>query len=326
VYRGLAGYFLVDDELEEALVADGRIPGPAQELPLLLQDRSFNGDGTLFYDFFDHDGFLGDVQVVNGRLQPRVAVERRRYRLRLLNGANARMFDLRLTSGDFLQIGADGWALPRAVRRRNVFLGMAERADVIVDFRGAPDEVFLANWCEQDDGRGPGGGRSAPDQLDRGVPLLRFDVRGAPVANDLARPLQAGEVVKPLAPPPPPQRTRSWVLERKNGVWVVNDRIFDPDRPFAVVPLGATERWTFENKSGGWWHPVHVHDEAMRVRTINGRAPPPWEAGKRDMVNLGPNDRLEAIIQFRDWPGRWVWHCHNVEHEDMRMMARFDVR
>jgi protein SCO1/2 len=209
VYRGLAGLFLIVDDAEAELVDRKLIPAPAQEIPLLLQDRSFNADGTLFYDFAAHDGFLGDVQIVNGKVQPVIRVERRKDRLRFLNGANARMFDLRLSSGgDFLQIGADGCLLPAATARRNVFLSMAERADVIVDFH----EVYLENWLRQDDGRGPGGKRDSPDQLDRGAPLMKFVVEGAPLLNDVT--IAAGDPVRPFVRIRPEEATVTRVRVR----------------------------------------------------------------------------------------------------------------
>jgi FtsP/CotA-like multicopper oxidase with cupredoxin domain len=326
VYRGLAGAFLIVDDAEAELIDRKVIPGLAQELPLVLQDRSFNADGTLFYDFSQHDGFLGDVQIVNGKIQPKIHVERRKYRLRLLNGAGARMFDLRLSSGgEFVQIGSDGCLLPTAVSRRDVFLSMAERADVIVDFRNAPDEVYLENWVRQDDGRGPGGTRERPDLLDRGVPLLKFVVEGAPLLNDVT--LQAGDPVKRHVAIRPEEATvtREFEFNRSNGAWTINGRTFDPDRSDATPKLGATERWKLVNKSGGWWHPIHIHLENFQIQSIGGKPPPPWERGNKDTVNLGPNDTAEVLMRFRDWPGKYVFHCHNIDHEDMRMMGRFDV-
>jgi FtsP/CotA-like multicopper oxidase with cupredoxin domain len=325
VYRGLEGLFLIVDDAEAQLIADRVIPPLERQYPLVLQDRSFNRDGTLFYNFFEHDGFLGDVQIVNGAVQPFLEVERRKYRFRLLNGANARMFNLRLTSGEFVQIGADGWFLPRAVARREMLLAMAERADVIIDFRNAPNEVYLLNTIDQDDGRGPDGTRDDLDRADRPFPLVKFVVKGAPIANDVT--IQAGRALNALAPIDPREArvTRRFEFERSGGAWVINGRIFDPERSDATPKLGSTERWILENKGGGWWHPVHVHDEGFRIQRIGGRAPPPWEAGLKDTVNLGPNDVAEVLLRFRDWPGRWVFHCHNIEHEDVRMMSRFDV-
>ncbi len=325
VYRGLAGLFLVVDDAEAALIDAGVIPTLDHQIPLVLQDRSFNADGTLFYDFFAHDGFLGDVQIVNGKVQPRVRVQRRKYRFRFLNGASARMFYLRLSYGAFVQIGSDGCYLPRAVARPDVFLAMAERVDVVVDFRNAPDEVFLFNMLRQDSGRGPGGTRDQPDLLDQGFPLLKFVVEGPPVPNDVT--VEEGDPIRPITVIRPEEATvtRTFEFNRSNGAWTIDNRIFDPDQPVALPKLGATERWRLVNKSGGWWHPIHIHLENFQIQNISGNPPPPWEQGQKDTVLLGPNDTAEILMRFRDWPGKWVFHCHNIEHEDMRMMARFDV-
>ena len=130
VYHGLAGLAPTTDALEDGLIAAGKLPpvGSTFDVPLVLQDRRFNADGSLFYNPFDHDGFLGDVFVVNGKAQPVFHVQRRKYRFRILNGSNARMYLIRLSNGaPFLQIGADTWLLPFPIRRDRIFLSMAER-------------------------------------------------------------------------------------------------------------------------------------------------------------------------------------------------------
>ena len=112
---------------------------------------------------------------------------------------------------------------------------------------------------------------------------------------------------------------------RGGGNWVINKRPFDPDRDDATPKLGQVERWIFQNDGGGWTHPIHVHLEAMQIQSINGRAPDLIQSFKRDSVNLGPNGQAEMLTRFRTFPGRYVFHCHNIEHEDMRMMSAFQV-
>lgn len=323
VVMGLAGFFLTTDDVEEQLVADERIPGPAFDLPLAIQDRRFLETGEIFYNPLDHDGYLGDVYVVNGRAQPYVRVRRRKYRLRILNGCNARFLELRLSWGSFLRFGYDGFLLPRAVRQDTIFTSSATRADVIVDFRNAPDVVFLENVCDQEDGRGPGGDSARPRRLDRGVPLLKFVVVGPTERDDAT--LQAGDEVRRQTPIDPGEivTTRRFVFDRRQGAWQINDRFFDPGRDDARPRLGTAERWILENKSGGWWHPVHMHLEAHQVHRFNGRrVAAPFN---QDTTILGPNDVAEVFMRFRDYPGRFVFHCHNVEHEDVRMMGQFRV-
>jgi FtsP/CotA-like multicopper oxidase with cupredoxin domain len=331
VYSGLAGFTIVTDDLEEDLIDSGVLPGPAFDVPMVLQDKTFNADGSLFFDPFDHDGFLGDVYVVNGKAQPFFDVERRRYRFRILNGSNARFYLLRLSSGQpFIQIGADSWLLPAAVRRDRILLSGAERADVVIDFTNAPDVVYLENILRQDEGRGPRGDLEDPD-VQAPVRLVQFRVRGAAVSPDAS--VAPGTRLRPNTPIDPGEivATRRFELDRRGGAWQINDRFFDPDRSDANPRLGTAERWIVKNESGGWWHPVHVHLEAHQIQRVNGRRflpqqplqPPDFF--KRDTTLLGPNDEVELFVFFRDHPGRFVFHCHNLEHEDHAMMSRFDV-
>jgi FtsP/CotA-like multicopper oxidase with cupredoxin domain len=326
VYRGLAGFYLVTDDLEDALVDDGVLPATAFDVPLVLQDRILRRDGQLHYDTFDFDGFLGDVHVANGRAQPFFRVQRRKYRFRILNGANARFYMLRLSNDQpFLHVGSDAWLFPLAIPRRRVLLGTAERAEVVIDFRDAPAELFLENVLEQDDGRGPDGDLAEPRVRARGTPLLKFVVEGPRVANDAT--VGPATALRPHATidPRTVARTRKFVFERRRGAWVINGEYFDERRVDADPKLGSTERWLFVNQGGGWWHPIHPHHEAHQIRTINGRSPPPWNAYKKDTTLLGPNDTAEILIRFRDFSGPYVMHCHNIEHEDLHMMVRYDV-
>jgi spore coat protein A len=331
VYAGLAGLYPSTDALEDELVDQARhvLPATAFDVPLVLQDRRFNPDGSLFYDPFSHDGFLGDVYVVNGKAQPRFHVQPRRYRFRLLNGANARIFMLRLSNGaPFLQVGADSWLLPFAIQRNRILLAMAQRADVIVDFSGASgSEVFLENILVQDSGRGPGGDLRKPDVRVPGVPLVKFIV-DLPLGDEREATIQAGQEVRPHSRilPNEIKATRTFEFNRSNGAWQINSRFFDPNRTDASPVLGTAERWILKNGGGGWWHPIHIHDEAHQVVSFNGRPVPPDQQFKSDTTLLGPGDQAEVFMRFREFRGRYVFHCHNIEHEDMRMMGRFDVR
>ena len=326
VYRGLAGIYLMTDELEEGLIASNTLPAPAFDLPLALQDRRFNADGSLFYNPFSHDGFLGDVFVVNGKAQPFFRVQRRKYRFRILAGSNARIWMLRLSSGaPFLQVGNDAWLLPFAIPRDRILLSMAERADVVVDFSNAPDVVYLENILVQDSGRGPGGNIENPNVQVPGTPLVKFIVEGPRVPNDAT--IKAGDLLRPHTPILPQEivATREFEFNRSQGAWQVNGRFFDENRADANPAINTAERWILKNGGGGWWHPIHIHLESHQVQRFNGYAPALYNSFKKDTTLLGPGDVAEVFIKFRDHPGRFAMHCHNVEHEDMRMMIRFDV-
>ena len=202
---------------------------------------------------------------------------------------------------------------------------MAERADVVVDFHDAPDVVFLENILRQDSGRGPGGDLQNPDVQIPGTPLVKFVVEGPNVANDAT--IQAGDLLRPNTPISAAEivATRQFEFNRSEGAWQVNGQFFDENRSDANPAVGSAERWILKNGGGGWWHPIHIHLEAHQVQSFNGQAPPVYNSFKKDTTLLGPGDEAEVFIRFRDHLGRFVMHCHNLEHEDMRMMIRFDV-
>jgi FtsP/CotA-like multicopper oxidase with cupredoxin domain len=318
---GCAGFFLYQDDLESSLIDSNVLPQAAYDVPMAIADRAFNADGTMYYDFLDHDGMLGDTFIVNGAVQPRFVVERRKYRFRILCASNARVFTLRLSTGQpFLQVGNDAWLLPFAMLRPELLLTPAKRADVIIDFTNAPEEVFLENWMLQDDGRKPDG------IADRPTPLVKFVVQGAPARNDAT--VDVNTPLRPHIPilPEEIEFTRAFNFGRSQGVWTVNNELYDGQRVDAAPRLGSAERWILRNSSGGWWHPIHMHLESHQIQRVNGRAPDPWDRFKVDTSILEDGTEIEVFMRFRTFQGPFVFHCHNLEHEDMRMMSVFDPR
>lgn len=332
VYRGLAGFFLVyhdRDPGDEYDTGGLQLPSGACDIPLVLQDRAFNRDGTLHFDTFDHDGFIGDKFLVNGVIQPYLRVKRRKYRFRLLNGSNARYYQVYLTKANgqtfpFTQIGNEGGLFVEPLWDIHSFLcAQAERVEFVIDFRQfAPgDEVFLENRLEQDDGRKP------DDLTSRGTRLMKFIV-GQTVREVSTIPERLG-YVSPISQADLDRAVRrTFIFERTNGAWAINDRFFDPDRPLFTAQANTPQIYRLINKSGGWWHPIHIHLDFMRVLSRNGRMPPMNERAsnaKKDTILLRDNEEVEVFIRFRDYPGKFVFHCHNIEHEDMAMMGRFDI-
>lgn len=324
--KGLAGFHLFTDDLEEQLIADNVLPSGEQDIPIALQDRRLRSDGTIYFDPLDHNGYLGDIHCANGVAQPFIRVQRRKYRLRFLDGANARFYLLKLTSGNFTQIGNDSWLLPQAIETNELMLSPAKRADVIVDFRNAPNEVYLVNVMRQDSGRGPHGTFANPQRLNPGQPLIKFIVEGAPVDNDAT--VAPGTALRPNHPIPDSDivATREFLFHRSNGAWMINGKFFDEFRADATPTLGTAERWILKNGGGGWWHPIHIHLESHQLVRHNGQTPVPAFRHKNDVAILGPNDTAEVFMRFRTFTGPFAFHCHNLEHEDMRMMFVFDPR
>jgi FtsP/CotA-like multicopper oxidase with cupredoxin domain len=305
VYRGLAGFYIIEDDEELALP----LPKGPFDVPLLLQDRAFNPDGSFRYDTDGHSGAEGDVMLVNGMTWPRMEVSTRKYRFRILNGSNARVFRLELSSGDpFTLIGTDGGLLPEPVAVKTLPLAMAERADVVVDFSrlAVGTRLFLSTTR----------GRREFQQL------LRFDVAhresdNASIPSRLSAPAFLSR--------PARVNTRTWTFDRRRHMWTINGRSFDPDRIDAKVPLGEIELWRFRNEAGGRPHPAHVHLAHFQILERNGKLPLVHERGWKDTVVLEDNEEVLVMLRFEQFRGRYMLHCHNLEHEDHMMMSRFDV-
>jgi len=328
VYRGLAGFYLYKNSLDTMNELD---PPPALGLPsgefdigLVIQDKLFDANGFLVFDSFDHNGFLGDKFLVNGIIQPFLRVARRKYRFRILNGSNARVYQLFLSNGQpFVAIATDSNLLEHPVTVKSFVLSPAERVEVILDFSRSSlgDEIFLVNRLEQDDGRKPAG------LVSPGTPLLKFVV-----SRDAADPSRVPDTLLPVTQGPRellPQVEveRTFKFERSDGAWVINGDFFDENRISAKPRLGRPEIWTFES-GGGWVHPVHVHLSEFFVLSRDGEAPPVLERGRKETVLVGGdfNREVKILIRFQEFLGRYVFHCHNIEHEDMRMMAQFETQ
>lgn len=325
VYAGLVGFYLLFDERDSNNESDPnpialRLPSGRYDIPMAFGDKIFGSDGNLVFDFFNLDGILGDRYTVNGKVQPYLNVAARKYRFRLLNGGPSRFYTFTLSDGTpLIQISNDGNLLPAPVPRATVTCGVAERHDVIVDFSKYQngDRIYLMNVAEQSDGRGPTGKLLRP-----GVPLVEFRV-----GNYEPDPSQIPAVLRPRVPVDLSRvvRTRSWEFNRGNGAWTVNGKVFNDNEVRAAVACNSSEIWILKNGGGGWSHPIHIHMTEHVVLSRNGRTPPPWELGMKDVTVLGPGEEAQICLKFPDFTGRYVMHCHNVVHEDHAMMIRFDV-
>ena len=320
VYRGLAGMSILTDDLDTGDETTGlHLPSGDFDVPLVFQDRAFDAASQPIFNTFNNDGFLGDKFCVNGAIQPFMKVARRKYRFRMLNASLSRFYEFALSSkAPMVQIASDGNLLTAPVPRANVRIAPAERVDVIVDFSNYAKDtsVFLVNRLGQTSGKKPDGTLATP------VPFIRFDIdRDEPDASVIPDALRS----MPLFSVSEAVRTRRWVFNRTNGAWNVNGKIFNVNTPAAVIKQGTAEIWTLRNESGGWAHPIHIHFEEFRILSRNGRTPPAWEQGRKDVVVVGPNEEVRIFMRFRDFLGRHVMHCHNLTHEDHAMMIRWDI-
>ena len=317
MWRGLVGFHLVLDPAEAAL----GLPSGDRDLPVMVCDRAFGQDGSLTYPVVGPmtapghamatpfmDGVLGDVTLVNGVPWPVLALPGARHRLRLLNASNARGYTLALSppppgGRGLVQVGSDGGLLGRPLARDRVRLAPGERCDVVVDFaRYRPGtRVELVNEA--------GVGRS------RQVMLF---VVGDRVRDDSRVPARLG--TDPAFDPARAVVRRQLSFQRFGpaGHWTINGEGFDPGRVLARPRLGHLEVWRLVSDVS---HPVHLHLEAFQVLGRGGGRPGPDDHGWKDTVSLSPGEVVDVAVRFTDYAGRFLVHCHNVEHEDMGMMA-----
>lgn len=345
VYAGLAGFYLLRDQAEEKL----KLPSGPFEVPLVIQDRQFNADASLFYPPTIQPEFFGNTILVNGKVWPFLEVEPRRYRFRILNGSNARFYNLKLDPLlPFVQIGVDGGFLKRSVTLNEILLAPAERADVILDFTGREGAIFaLTNDAPTPfpSGTDPDGNTSLVMQFRVALPLSGRD-RGCPPTELPAGPFpRLKDVV----------RVRDLTLNEREdemgrvlpllGIRDIQGRPLPlpwGDSTTETVHLGDVEIWRLINTTGDT-HPIHPHlvrflildRQPFDVARIESTGElvftgPPVQAaanerGLKDTVRANPGEVTRFLVRWGDFPGEFVWHCHILEHEDHEMMRRLTV-
>ncbi|WP_251701945.1 multicopper oxidase family protein [Metapseudomonas boanensis] len=341
VYRGLIGFYFLFDHIDSGQEDDPnpsalRLPGHPYDYPLAFGDRRFTPlpDGQLFYDQFHVEGVLGDKVVINGKIEPVLRVAARKYRLRLLNSGPSRFYEFYLVNSSgtvqrFTYIANDGNLLPEALfNQSKVRLGVAERADIVVDFSRYPigTELFLVNRLRQESTRKPKDVRSP------GTRVLKFIVDRYPPTQDVS---QVPRYLRPMPDLPTAEEiaklpVRRWEFDRKNGLWMINQQLVNVLAPRLTLKKGDYEVWEFIGAGGGWSHPIHVHLEEgiILAKFVDDvQVPiPPHERGRKDAFVLDQTMTIRVLMRFRDFQGKYVMHCHNVIHEDHAMMLRFDIK
>lgn len=323
------------------------------DVNLALADKAWDQAGQLFFDIFNFDGFLGDAVTVNLAYRPYFEVERRKYRFRILNAAVSRFFKLALSDGSgMIQIANDGNLLPHPVYLTQLDeIGIAERYDIVIDFSRyrVGEKVWMVNLAEHQDGRKPAKDLSLSEALSGRSPdpavgrFLEFRVVRDPVRPDVS------QVPDTLIPNPdlsriPVARERvfefgrganqtssnpitaflgPWGIRTDDGLTLAADF----GRVSAAPRSGTREIWTLRNGGAGWDHPIHIHFEEGQVLARDGSASnvPPWELGRKDVYRLRPGGSVTLTMQFRDWGGMFMEHCHNTVHEDNAMLLRWEI-
>jgi len=334
------------------------------DVNLMLADKAFDRDGQLTFDIFNFDGFMGDVMTVNLAYKPYMEVERRKYRFRILNASVARFFKVALANASgtpqlITQIANDGNLLPHPVLLTELDeQGIAERYDIVIDFSqySIGDKLHLVNLAEHWDPENV--------ELNGRKPIVDLTMAAAlsgtsldpcvgrflefRVARHASAPDQS-EVRDTLIPNPdlsqiPVARVRNFVFGRDaarttfdpdtsfGGPWGIatdGGQTLDADygRLSAAPRYGTREIWNLINDGGGWDHPIHIHFEEGQILARNGsinnvRAA---ERGRKDVYRLQPKGTVTLTMQFRDWGGMFMEHCHNTTHEDNAMLLRWEI-
>jgi len=360
-YLGLASFFIVEDDEELALQKALDLKLGVTDIPLVIQDKKFDGEGRLVYTPSEEEkvnGYVGDIVLVNLTPRPHLNAATRLYRFRILNGSNARAYRLAFTQGgrplEYVVIGTDGGLLDRSYPVKEAFLSPGERLDVLLDLRGVAvgDAVILQSLpfdpmhaegsmagMAMDHGAMGGMEHGAqPGMLADGaaIDLLRINVTSktayeprVPSKLSALAPARAADV-----------RPREFLLDLKDGRWRINGEVFEMNKTPVTVQRGAREIWEIRNEKASMPHPMHLHGVPFRVLTrtgspqqlkpsvVNGQGLTATDLGWKDTVLVWPGETVRLAVDFsHPYPGDQVYlfHCHNLEHEDQGMMINIKV-
>jgi FtsP/CotA-like multicopper oxidase with cupredoxin domain len=303
VYFGLAGLIYIDDEVSDSLGLPAEYG--VDDIPLIVQDRSFNSDGSLDYRVNMMGVIPGDTLLVNGGIAPFYEVTAERLRMRILNGSNSENFTFAFSDGSsFHMIASDGGLLEEPYETDEVTLAPGERAEIVADFKskgGKTLQLMAGN---------------------RNILELRV---GSDLKNNGAVPERLVEIEEPEAQNG--LNVRRFELQSMGISGTINGKSFDMDRIDEELRLNESEVWVIRNpvgmmQSGG--HPFHVHGVQFRILSRDGRDPGPEEGGYKDTVFVNAGEEVRILIRFRKI-GVFMYHCHILEHEDNGMMGQILV-
>ncbi len=321
VYKGLAGLFIINDPEEAAL----NLPAGEYEIPLVIQDKRL-ADTNLTYNptvMEVMSGYLGESILVNGKVAPFHEIKSQTYRLRILNGSNARIYNLAFSNNQsFTIIGNDGGLLKAPVSANSILICPGERLDVLVDFSSfnTGDEVFLISKLF-------GGAGNA--QGSQQFKILKFKI-----IQKINAPFIIPSILSSITPLTAAQasRTRNFDISNpgmnmQSGTHRINNKLFDENRIDETVSASAVEIWQFDNSQGDEPHPMHIHgiDFQILQRTGGRNILIASESGWKDTVLVMPGEIVKVIVPFGSNSGRFVFHCHNLEHEGDGMMLQYQL-
>lgn len=325
-YLGLAGLFKVTDAEEQAL----NLPSGEFEIPIVIQDKLLKNPSALSYVPLGVDvmnGLLGDHVLVNGVHAPFYNVSTRKYRLRILNGSNGRIYNLSLSNGtSFVVIGSDGGLLAAPEIISSIILSPGERVDVLVDFSSQElnSEVYLVSETFS------GGEYQGKESFK----VMKFVVNQT-VSDSFTIPSLLSSYV--AISENESTRTRAFDISNGGGhgghgggmmmMHTINGKSYNESRIDETIQSGATETWIFDNTQGIDPHPMHLHASVFQVLDRTGGRGQVFahERGWKDTVLVMPGEKVRTIVRFGLDKGVYVFHCHNLEHEDSGMMLQMEI-
>ena len=320
-YFGLAAQYHLHDPLEQSL----GLPSGAYDVPLTIRDAIFAADGSLIFDDGNHSGLFGDVILVNGKPWPAMRVERRKYRFRMLNASLSRSYRLSLSTGEpFTMIAGDSGFGPVPQLVADFRFGMAERYEMVIDFAKYPigQRVVLQNESPKNNIEFANTDKimafdvvAEPSTLDGNTIPDQLNPGGGDHESDRGRRRQDAQVRVH-------SQARQWTINGKTWTDVIASNF----TLLAAHPgFNDVEIWELKNDSGGWFHPVHIHLIDFKVLDRNGRPPFDYEKAPKDTVYVGEDETVRVIMRFERQVGKYMFHCHNLVHEDHDMMVQFEV-
>jgi FtsP/CotA-like multicopper oxidase with cupredoxin domain len=320
VYKGLAGFFIIEDDEERAL----GLPSGEFDVPLLIQDKRTNANRELLYAPSMMDsmgGYLGSDILINGTPDAYLNVNRTLYRFRLLNGSNARIYKVAFSDGTpFQVIGSDGGLIDKPATTTASFLSPGERLDILVDLsnHSIGNTIYLKSLPFTYSGMA-GGGASQGTEMN----LLKLSITGSLGSESLIpETLSSIKAYDPALA----KRTRSFTLRMSGMSHTINNKTFSMNRIDETVNLNELEQWDFIN-SGDETHPMHVHGLSFQILERDGKIPSEAnDRGWKDTIMVPGRSRVSVLVKFDTYAGLYLMHCHNLEHEDSGMMLNILVK
>lgn len=311
VYQGLGGLWIHDDDISASLGLPEQYG--VDDIPVIVQDRAFYKDGSLYYNSNMMEGAVGNIIMINGAVAPYTEVPSSWIRLRLLNGSNAAQHEINFSDGrKFYQIASDGGLMEYPVEMSSIKLAPGERAEILVDLQSMAEADSVSLMVSN---------IKSLELISDGTSTNEYVLTDHLV--DIEK-WSTDDIVN----------ERSFDLEGMAHMVSINGERFDMDSLSFTLSTDTLEKWTVSNVSGssggmgmmggGTEHSFHVHGLQFQIISRDGTLPPEGERGWKDTVFLKPGETVEILVKFT-LEGIFMYHCHNLEHEDAGMMGQFQV-